>query len=161
MLEHVGVDNYKELGGVINSCLKEAGRGLIHSIGFNRPGYLNPWIEKRIFPGACPPSISQMMAVFEPLSFSVQDIENLRLHYARTLEHWLQRFNNNIDPIRREFDEEFIRTWRLYLSGSITAFLTGNMQLFQVIFTRAHNNALPMTRSYLYMDTPGNRRGEL
>jgi len=93
MLEHVGINNFEELGDIINACLKQDGIGLIHSIGFNRPGYLNPWIEKRIFPGACPPAISQMMDILEPQNFSILDIENLRLHYARTLQHWLHRFD--------------------------------------------------------------------
>jgi len=153
MLEHVGVENYQELGSVINACLKETGTGLIHSIGFNHPDYLNPWIEKRIFPGACPPSISQMMDIFEPFDFSILDIENLRLHYARTLEQWLIRFNNHQKDISHDFDEEFVRAWHLYLSGSSCAFLTGSMQLFQVVFTRAHNNKLPWSRSHLYTDT--------
>lgn len=152
MLEHVGLENYPVLGRVIDACLKETGVGLIHSIGFNRPDYLNPWIEKRIFPGACPPSLSQMMDIFEPFNFSVLDIENLRLHYARTLEHWQSRFEANLAWIRSAYDEEFIRAWRLYLSGSISAFQTGSMQLFQAVFTRAGNNQLPWSRSYLYPD---------
>jgi cyclopropane-fatty-acyl-phospholipid synthase len=153
MLEHVGIENYRELGRVIDRCLNETGTGLIHSIGFNHPDYLNPWIEKRIFPGACPPSISQMMDIFEPRNFSILDIENLRLHYATTLEEWLLRFNRNVDQIQAEFDEEFIRAWRLYLSGSMSAFLTGSMQLFQVVFSRPNNNNLPWSRSHLYKDS--------
>ena len=150
MLEHIGINNYKGLGRIIDSCLKETGIGLIHTIGRNSPDYLNTWIESRIFPGARPPSISQMMNIFEPQKFSILDIENIRLHYAKTLEQWLLRFNNHIDEIRSDYDEEFIRSWRLYLSGSIASFYTGNMQLFQVVFTRSTNNALPWSRSYLY-----------
>ncbi|UCE89138.1 MAG: class I SAM-dependent methyltransferase, partial [Pseudomonadota bacterium] len=91
MLEHVGIDNYRALGEVIRRCLSPDGRGLIHTIGRRQPGKMNAWIERRIFPGACPPSLAQMMEIFEPFGFAVQDVENLRLHYARTLEHWLER----------------------------------------------------------------------
>ena len=48
-----------------------------------------PWIERRIFPGAYPPTLRQMMDLFEPWGFSILDLENLRLHYAQTLRHWL------------------------------------------------------------------------
>ncbi|NIN36557.1 MAG: class I SAM-dependent methyltransferase [Gammaproteobacteria bacterium] len=150
MLEHVGTRNYKVLGRVINSCLKEKGMGLIHTIGRNRPGYMNPWIAKRIFPGACPPAISEMMNIFESENLSVLDIENLRLHYATTLEHWLSRFNDNIGQIREKYDEKFIRAWRLYLCGSISAFTTGRLQLYQVVFTPGENNNLPWSRAHLY-----------
>ena len=79
--------------------------------------------------------------------FSVLDVENLRLHYARTLEHWRQRFD---DAARRGraamFDETFVRAWRLYLAGSQAAFTTGSMQLFQVVFARGSSNEIPWTR---------------
>ncbi len=63
MLEHVGRDCMHALGNVIDRVLKEDGRGLIHSIGRNQPAPMNAWIEKRIFPGAYPPSLSEMMNI--------------------------------------------------------------------------------------------------
>jgi cyclopropane-fatty-acyl-phospholipid synthase len=150
MLEHVGTDHYRELGAVIDRSLTDSGRGLIHTIGLNYPRPMDAWIERHIFPGASPPSLAQMMQIFEPFDFSVLDVENLRLHYAKTLEHWLQRYENNIERVTEMFDPSFVRTWRLYLVGSITAFKTGGMQLFQVSFARAGHNQIPWTRQYLY-----------
>ena len=150
MLEHVGLKNYEELGNVISRCQKPDGRGLIHSIGCNSPRVLDSWTTKRIFPGAHVPSLSEMMRIFEPQKFSILDVENLRLHYALTLEHWLQRYEQNIDEVRGMFDEKFIRTWRLYLSASIASFRTGSLQLFQVVFTNGRNNEVPWTRDKLY-----------
>ena len=150
MLEHVGTDHYQELGTVINRVLKDNGRGLIHSIGLNFPRPMDAWTERHIFPGACPPSLGQMMDIFEPFDFSVLDVENLRLHYAKTLEHWLQRYESNVERVTEMFDTEFVRAWRLYLAGSHTAFKMGGMQLFQVTFARADNNQIPWTRQYLY-----------
>ena len=150
MLEHVGLDNYPTLGGVLHQCLGSRGRGLIHSIGCNRSGRLNPWIEKRIFPGAYPPSLGEMMRIFEPWGLSVLDVENLRLHYAQTLRHWLDRYDAARDRVCEMFDERFVRMWRLYLSGSIAAFNTGSLQLFQVLFAPHDNNDVAWTRKHLY-----------
>jgi cyclopropane-fatty-acyl-phospholipid synthase len=151
MLEHVGLDHYSELGGVICRSLSSEGRGLIHSIGRNRPGLLHPWIERRIFPGAYPPSLGEMMQIFEPWGLSVLDVENLRLHYARTCRHWLELYEAVSDRVLAMFsDESFVRMWRLYLSGSIAAFNTGSLQLFQVLFTKQDNNEIPLTRKYMY-----------
>ena len=164
MLEHVGTDHYRELGEVIDRCLKDDGRGLIHSIGLNYPRPMDAWTERHIFPGACPPSLGQMMQIFEPFDFSVLDVENLRLHYAKTLEHWLQRYEDNVDRVTEMFDPEFVRAWRLYLAGSHTAFKMGGMQLFQVAFARARNNRIPWTRQYLYEpqhNLPGGSDGNL
>jgi cyclopropane-fatty-acyl-phospholipid synthase len=154
MLEHVGQQYSRTLGAVIDRVLKDDGRGLIHSIGRIRPGQMNAWIEKRIFPGACPPSLAEMMEIFEPAGFAVLDVENLRLHYARTLEHWLLRFDRAEDKIEEMFDERFVRAWRLYLAGSIAAFLTSEMQLFQVLFNRGTSNEAAWTRDHLYRDAP-------
>ena len=150
MLEHVGVDNYQELGKVIDRSLNADGRGLIHSIGLNFPRPMDAWTERHIFPGANPPSLAQMMQIFESSDFSVLDVENLRMHYAKTLEHWLLRYEENIDLVTEMFDSEFARAWRLYLAGSLTTFKTGGMQLFQVLFSRAGNNDIPWTRKHLY-----------
>jgi len=44
-------------------------------------------------------------------------------------------------------DEAFVRAWDLYLAGSEVAFVTGSLQLFQVVFARAGTNAIPWTRT--------------
>ncbi|HEB95690.1 MAG TPA: class I SAM-dependent methyltransferase [Sedimenticola thiotaurini] len=158
MLEHVGVRDYPVLGEVITRCLKPHGRALIHTIGRNRPGPMNAWIERRIFPGACPPSLGQMMAILEPGDFAVQDVENLRLHYALTLRHWLDNFERQAERIEGMMDDAFVRAWRLYLAGSLAAFNSGQLQLFQVLFTPGRNNDLPWSRAHLYLH--GEARGE-
>lgn len=150
MLEHVGREHYAELGRVVRRSLAANGRGLIHSIGRNRPGALHPWIERRIFPGAYAPSLGEMMQIFEPSSLSVLDVENIRLHYARTLRHWLDRYERAAGTVRAMFDESFLRMWRFYLAGSIAAFETGTLQLFQVLFTTQENNGIPLTRGFMY-----------
>ena len=152
MLEHVGKKNYRELGRVIDRCLAAHGRGLIHSIGRARPTPMDSWLSRRIFPGSYIPSLGEMMAVFEPSSLAVLDVENLRPHYARTLELWLQRFEASADRIREMYDEPFVRSWRLYLASSIASFRTGWCQLYQIVFSRAAGDTLPWTRAHVYRD---------
>ena len=150
MLEHVGVQNYEALGAVIARTLKSNGLALVHSVGRNRPTPVNAWLEQRIFPGSYPPSLREMMAIFEPFNFSVIDVENLRLHYARTLREWLARFDRAADTVRAMYDEEFIRAWRLYLAGCSAAFFANSIQLFQVVCAPSDNNDVPWTRAHVY-----------
>lgn len=150
MLEHVGPDNYGELGAVVARVLKKDGLGIIHSVGRSRPTPPNAWLERRIFPGSYPPSLREMMDIFEPYNFSILDVENLRLHYAQTLMDWLERFEKEIDTVRKMYDEHFIRAWRLYLGGCAAAFLSNSVQLFQVVFGFPAHNAVPLTRRHLY-----------
>jgi cyclopropane-fatty-acyl-phospholipid synthase len=148
MLEHVGLGDYQAFGSVVERSLTGAGRGLLHFIGRNQPGALNPWIRKRIFPGAYPPALPEVFErVLQPWNMSVLDVENLRLHYASTLDHWRRRFEAASDDVALMFDETFVRAWRLYLAGSQAAFTTGTMQLFQVVFARGASNEIRWTRS--------------
>ncbi len=96
------------------------------------------------------PSLKEMMRVFEPWNFSVLDVENLRQHYAKTLEHWLERFERISDTVRAMFDERFVRMWRLYLASSQASFTSGSIQLFQVVFAPGRSNDVPWTRSHIY-----------
>lgn len=154
MLEHVGPDHYRDLGQVIGRTLKNEGRGLLHFIGRTRPAPLNPWIARHIFPGAHPPSLTEVLPLFEQNNFSVHDVENLRLHYARTLEDWLRGFEGHCQEIARDKGEAFCRMWRLYLAGSMLSFLLGYLELYQIVFYNGHSNQLSLTRAHLYTDEP-------
>ena len=152
MLEHVGPAHYEALGKVIDRCLPpDRGRGLLHFIGRDRPAPLNAWIRKRVFPGAYPPTVSEVAeAVLEPWDLSILDVENLRLHYARTCADWLARFEAAEAQVIAMTGADLYRTWRLYLAGSQAAFRTGWMQLFQIVFRRGGDNDLAWTRDALY-----------
>lgn len=150
MLEHVGPERYGELGSIINRSLDSEGRGLVHFIGRNKACPFSTWTRKRIFPGAYAPTIRQAMDIFEPWEFSILDIENLRFHYARTLEYWLNRFEKSAYQVEEMFGSEFVRAWRLYLAGAVAGFRAGTLQLFQIVFARTACQQIPWTRAHLY-----------
>jgi len=152
MLEHIGREHYRELGDVIYRAIGDIGRGLLHFIGKNQPQPFSVWIRKRIFPGAYPPALREAMDVLGPYDFSVLDVENLRMHYARTLEFWLQRYEHCFDQVVERFGLTFARMWRLYLAGSLAGFRMGTLQLFQVVFAGRACKSQPWNRAYLYND---------
>ena len=150
MLEHVGVKHYQELSAVIHRTMSKTGRGLLHFIGRNKPAPFSTWIRKRIFPGAHAPVLRDVMPIFEPWDLSVLDVENLRPHYAKTVEHWLERFERSAKKVEEMFGSELVRAWRLYLAGSIAGFRVGTLQLFQIVFARSACQRMPWTRAHLY-----------
>ncbi len=150
MLEHVGVEHYREFGQVIYRAVGDAGRGLVHFIGRNSRHHFSRWIRKRIFPGAYAPTLGEAMRVFEPHGYSILDVENLRCHYAKTIEHWLTRFEAAREEVIRRYDTSFERAWQLYLAGSIAGFETNTLQLFQIVFAGAKSRPLSWTRDHLY-----------
>jgi cyclopropane-fatty-acyl-phospholipid synthase len=152
MLEHVGRNQYDNLAAVLRRTLpRSGGRGLLHFIGRDVPRPLNAWIRRRIFPGGYPPTLAEVtMRVLAPARMSVIDIENLRLHYARTIGHWNERFAAAHEDVRATYGENFRRAWELYLVGSQAAFATGWMQLFQVVFAPRESVPPFVTRAPIY-----------
>jgi cyclopropane-fatty-acyl-phospholipid synthase len=152
MLEHVGPRQYRALGDVVARVLdRDDGRGLLHFIGRTTPRPFNAWTERYIFPGAYAPTLGEVTPeLFERTGLAVHDVENLRLHYAATLEHWQRRFERHVDVVRERFDEAFVRTWRMYLASARAGFMTGDLQLFQIVFGRGAGDAPPDTRKALY-----------
>jgi cyclopropane-fatty-acyl-phospholipid synthase len=155
MLEHVGPEHYAQMGRIIDRSLAPDGRGLLQSVGRNRPQPFSTWTTKRIFPGACAPSLGRIMEIFEPWEFSILDVENLRHHYAKTAEHWLERFESLTREVSAMFGTDFVRMWRLYLAGTVAGFHVGTLQLFQIVFARNDSGQVPRTRAHLYQQDPG------
>jgi cyclopropane-fatty-acyl-phospholipid synthase len=150
MLEHVGANHYRDMGEMLRRVLGPTGRGLIQTVGQNRACQLNLWMRKHVFPGTYAPSLRQAMDLFEPGEFSIVDVENLRTHYARTLECWLERFEKVSPFVDEKYGPEFVRRWRLYLAGCTAAFRAGSLQLFQILFAGSACRRLPFSRAQLY-----------
>lgn len=150
MLEHVGKDHICDYFSAIDNLLNDKGLSLLHCITSTDEGGNNTWIDKYIFPGGYIPSISELICCISDNKFNVIDVENLRLHYGRTLEHWASNFENALPEIRKTKDETFIRMWRLYLNSCAASFNCGNINLHQFLFSKGVNNQLHWTRDYMY-----------
>ncbi|MFV0514985.1 MAG: class I SAM-dependent methyltransferase [Jhaorihella sp.] len=158
MLEHVGALHYPTYFGKVADLLDRDGLALIHTIGTCSPPFAQShWIRKYIFPGGYIPSLSELAVPIEESGLWCLDIEVLRLHYARTLRHWLARFDANLETVRGMYDDRFIRMWRYYLIASFTTFEQEHQAVFQ--FQLGHKvDAAPLTRDYLYCDRHGSQQ---
>ena len=122
---------------------------LLHTIGkYGEAGAPDPFTDKYIFPGYHVPSLSQMVSASEKVRLIASDVEMLRLHYAYTLRHWLERATKARDEIVAMYDERFFRMWEFYLAGGIVAFENGAMNNYQIQYIR-DRRALPITRDYM------------
>lgn len=150
MFEHVGVPNYGRFFAQVRDLLTDDGVALIHSIGrSSEPGTTNPFIARHVFPGGYVPALSEMVAAVERERLWITDVECLRLHYARTLRHWLERFDANQAKVRALYGDAFLRMWRFYLVSSEQCFVHDRQAVFQVQLSR-RIEAVPITRDYLY-----------
>ena len=149
MFEHVGVHHYDEFFAKVNALLEDDGLMVLHSIGhMSPPGTASPWLRKYIFPGAYSPALSEVFTSVEQASLWVTDVEVLRLHYAKTLNHWWRRFEANRDKVAAMYDERFCRMWEFYLVSAEMMFLTGSQMVFHMQLAR-QRDAAPIVRDYI------------
>lgn len=153
MYEHVGAGNHHRYMTTVNRVLKPGGLSLLHTIteGVDRP--LSLWIDKYVFPGGDIPTLHATLAELSVAGFRTLDVENLRRHYAMTLNHWTQRFERAAGTVAKMYDERFVRMWRFYLRGSYGGFAYGNLDLHQILFSKGLADDAPLTREYIYQPT--------
>jgi len=162
VLEHAGRDQLDEVVRAHARALRPGGLGMLHFIGHVGEAQTEFFIRRHVFPGGWIPSLARTVEAMARCGLEVLDIENLRRHYAPTLDAWAQRFDAHwpaiqaLDPSR--FDERFRRIWRTYLIGCAEMFRSphGGTHLFQIVFSKGNvdRSTYPMTRRFLYEAAP-------
>ncbi len=150
MFEHVGQENYSTFFKTIDNLLNDKGLALLHTITHLTEEPLDSWTEKYIFPDGYIPSLREIISLLPNYHFDVLDVESLRLHYAKTLDIWAQRFEAQTEKVEKTYDKRFIRMWRFYLQSCAAFFRIGGLNIHQILFLKGINNDLKMTRTFLY-----------
>ena len=159
MFEHVGHANLREYCEILSNAVREGGLVMNHGITAKhtdgRPvgRGAGDFIERYVFPNGELPHLSMMTAEISEAGLEVVDVESLRLHYARTLGHWSQRLEDNLDVAAKMVPEQILRIWRLYLAGCAYAFAHGWINIDQILATNPHADGtleLPPTRADIY-----------
>lgn len=160
MFEHIGSRYFSTYFETCHRLLDENGVMLLHTIGCSDgPNHPNPWLNRYIFPGGYLPSLSEMMPAIEQAGLIVTDVEILRLHYAKTLQHWRDRFMARRDEALALYDERFCLMWEFYLAMSQTAFEYQDVAIFQVQLVK-RQEAVPLTRDYIAVREASLREAE-
>jgi cyclopropane-fatty-acyl-phospholipid synthase len=146
MFEHVGRGNHRHYYDAVAKMLPDGGVSVLHTISSEVEEPTDRWIEKYIFPGGHIPSTREIVAALPRHNLRLIDYENLRLHYAMTLDEWQRRYERNREIVTDMFDERFYRMWDLWLASSAAAFRYGAYNLSQFVLTKGVNNDLPLTR---------------
>ena len=158
-LEHAGRDQLREVVRAHADAMKPGALGVIHFIGHVGSFDTEFYIRKYIFPGGWIPSLHEAIDAMDECGLEVLDVENLRRHYALTLDEWAARFDANweaihaLDPVR--FDERHRRIWRTYLWSCAEMFRsrTSRTHLFQVTVSKGNVTSYPMSRAFLHQPT--------
>ncbi len=135
LCEHIGPKNYNLFMKIARKNLKEDGLFLVHTIGKNITDYyVDPWINKYIFPNGILPSLAQLSTAIENV-FILEDLHNFGADYDKTLMAWHSNFIRNWPLLNKYYDETFFRLWNYYLLSCAGAFRARGMQLWQMILS--------------------------
>ncbi|MBT9332269.1 SAM-dependent methyltransferase [Paracidobacterium acidisoli] len=157
MFEHVGepmLGSYFEQawrmlrpGGVfLNS-------GIAASATYRRPGA--SFIDEYVFPDGDLVPLYSALQQAERCGFEVRDVEELREHYALTLDRWVEALERHSDEAKRHTGDMTYRIWRLYMAAAARAFRQGRIHLYHTLLSKpeAGECHLPLTRTDWYEDT--------
>ncbi|MEX3969689.1 class I SAM-dependent methyltransferase [Paraburkholderia caribensis] len=158
MFEHVGMANLPEYFRKIHHLLAESGIAMNHGItatdanSGDTPLGGGTFIDKYVFPAGELPHISLALKAMQGGGLEALDVENLRRHYARTLNIWSDRYERAGERIRRMIGEEKYRIWRVYLAGCAHAFDVDNVAIYQIVCQKSAkpSSTIPWSRRYMY-----------
>ncbi|MEY2490373.1 MAG: cyclopropane-fatty-acyl-phospholipid synthase [Verrucomicrobiota bacterium] len=110
------------------------------------------FLDRYVFPDYHLASIGETLQAAERAGFDVRDVENLREHYARTVEHWHERFVRARAELERVSDTVRYRIFDLYLAGTAYEFRVGRLHLHQTLLFKPESGKplAPQTRHEWY-----------
>jgi cyclopropane-fatty-acyl-phospholipid synthase len=143
MSEHVGDSKLDLYFNQLHKRLKDQGRILNHCItrptSFER-ARTGAFIDRYIFPDGELTAPSRVVQAMHNSGFELRHSENLREHYAKTLEKWCQNLQTNWDEAVAEVGINRARIWNLYMTLSQIGFESNSIQIHQ--FLGANNNSV-------------------
>ena len=149
--EHFGRKFYKTFFKKINDILTDDGICLLHTIGsIDPPGPVQPFIQKRIFPGGVVPSLSELVKPIEKTGLILADCETLIHHYDKTLKAWLDRFLKNKEKAKFLYNKDFVRMWEFYLASCSAAFKFRDLVVYQLQLVKNFTSPPSNRRDYIY-----------
>ena len=144
MIEAVG---HQYLPTFFKNCsrlLKDDGIMALQAItvadqAFDRHKRSVDFIKRYIFPGSCIPSVTAIgNAIARGTDLRLVNLEDITVHYSRTLREWRNRFFEKIDTIQAMgFSEPFIRMWEFYLCYCEAGFTERYIGDVQMLFAKS------------------------
>ena len=160
MFEHVGLKNLRGYFAQISKLLTNDGIVMNHGITSTDPGSAEfplgggDFINRYVFPHGEVPHIGLLLEEMSAAGLEPVDVENLRRHYAMTMEHWVERFEAASPKLKTLTSERNWRIWRVYLAGCAYGFNQNWISIHQVLAIKAQPGRaihLPLTRDYMYL----------
>ncbi len=150
MIEAVGHSYYGTYFRKCSELLKPDGMMLLQSITIADHQYENArrsvdFIQRYIFPGSCIPSVAALsQAIASNTDLRIFNLEDIGVHYARTLRCWHDAFFARIDQVRAlGYGDPFIRMWQFYLCYCEGGFIEGAISDVHLLLVKPEATPVP------------------
>ncbi|MDW7746148.1 cyclopropane-fatty-acyl-phospholipid synthase family protein [Halomonas sp.] len=152
MIEAVGHQYLGTYLATLDRLLTDDGQAMLQAITIRDQRYEAAkremdFIKRYIFPGGFLPSHRAILdGLTRHTSLNVIDLDEIGLHYARTLREWRHRFEASLETVRRlGYDERFIRMWRYYLCYCEGGFLERTIGTCHLLLAKPGARPAPLT----------------
>lgn len=139
MAEHVGVKNFTKFMKQIAGLLKDDGIFYLQIAGL-RAGYHQEsliwggFMGEYIFPGAdASMPLSFVVKRLEKAGFEIHSVENIGIHYSRTIQLWYYNWQRNKQQVLDAYGQWWFRCWEIFLGWSVDIAKQGNSTCFQIV----------------------------
>ena len=138
MAEHVGIKNFQDFLLQVNDMLKDDGIFYLQIAGLRRSWYWEDLIwglfmGRYIFPGAdasCP--LAFVVSQLERAGFEIHRVENMGVHYAKTIEQWYKNWVSNKENVLSKYKSWWYRIWSMFLAWSTIIARQGTSTVFMI-----------------------------
>ena len=143
--EHFGFDRYDPFFTMAHGVLPHNGVMLLHTIIQASDEEIKErglpltmkivrfvkFIMEEIFPGGRLPKVARVEEHATKAGFNITRVQSLRLHYARTLDHWAEALESRRDEAIAVQSEEVYDRYARYLTGCAELFREGYIDVCQ------------------------------
>ena len=149
--EHFGFDRYDDFFKMAYAALPADGVMMLHTIvtasaedvearnlkmTMTRLRFFK-FIMDEIFPGGRLPAVAQVEERASKAGFKVERVQPLRLHYARTLDHWSAALESHKDVAIAIQSQEVYDRYMKYLTGCADLFREGYTDVCQFTLVKS------------------------
>jgi cyclopropane-fatty-acyl-phospholipid synthase len=143
MIEAVDWRQYETYFAACERLLRPGGLAALQCIvidnrEFERYKTRQDYIRRYIFPGGgLPSTLAMNRAITTATDFALVDLEDLGVHYVRTLDLWRERLDAHANEARAlGFDDRFLRMWRFYFAYCAAGFAEHHVSVVQMVLAR-------------------------
>jgi cyclopropane fatty-acyl-phospholipid synthase-like methyltransferase len=152
MAEHVGLKNFEKFMAQIYDLLNDDGLFYLQiaAIRERKNPLWGPNLEdivwglfmnKYIFSGAdASKALNWDTRRLENVGFEVHSVENVGIHYSRTIDRWYYIWQSNKEKVLAKYGEHTFRMYEIFLGWSVEIARQGSSTAYQIVCNKNLNN---------------------